>query len=149
VAAVGTVVAVGRVLRLPAPDRRRAVEAVVELTRASLVLLLLPSSRTGTLLGPLHRAEASRPIEPGQLREARLTGLAVTRAAARLPWHPTCLRQALAVQRMLRRRGIPGQLRLGVTSPTNPSAHAWVTVEGEPVVGGRGLERFVPLAAFD
>jgi transglutaminase superfamily protein len=49
---------------------------------------------------------------------------------------------------MLRRRGIASRLHLGVTSPKVADAHAWVTVDEHPVVGGGGLERYVPLAAF-
>jgi Transglutaminase-like superfamily len=29
------------------------------------------------------------------------------------------------------------------------AAHAWVTVDGRPVIGRRGIERFVPIAAFE
>jgi hypothetical protein len=50
---------------------------------------------------------------------------------------------------MLRRRGIACTLHLGVTNARVAEAHAWVTVDGEAVVGRPGLERFVPLAAFE
>lgn len=137
------------VLRSPRADRRRAIEAAAELTRASLELRLLPPTRTIGLLGRAHAASADDPVDAERLREAALVGRTTTLVAHRLPWRPTCLRQALAVQRMLRRRGIPGHLRLGVTNPAEGTAHAWVTVDGRAVVGGRGVERFVPLAAFD
>ena len=137
-----------KLLRLPANDRRRALEAVAELTRASIELRVAPSSRAVGLLGTPSRGEADGEARGEQVREAEQVGRDVARAAARLPWHPTCLRQALAVRRMLLRRGIASQLHLGVTSPTVGEAHAWVTVGGEPVVGRPGLERFVPLAAF-
>ena len=138
-----------RVLRSPAPDRRRVIEAVAELTRASIEIRVLPSSRTVGLLGVSGVAERSPAIEPERLREAALIGRTAALVANRLPWHPTCLRQALAVQRMLRRRNIPSQIHLGVSNPRDLAAHAWVTVGGQPVVGGAGVERFVPLAAFD
>jgi hypothetical protein len=135
-------------LRLPAADRRRAFEALMELTRASLELQLLPSARTVGLLGTIADGEATDSAAGAQLQEATLVGRAVARVAGRLPWQPTCLRQALAAQRMLRRRDIPARLHLGVTSATEARAHAWVTVAGQPVIGGNGVERFVPLAAF-
>jgi hypothetical protein len=135
-------------LRLPPADRQRVLEALVELTRASLELRLLPSARTVGLLGTVDGDAAGSAATGGQLQEATLVGQAVARVAARLPWQPTCLRQALAGKRMLRRRHIPARLHLGVTSPTEGRAHAWVTVAGQPVIGGRGIERFVPLAAF-
>jgi hypothetical protein len=137
-----------RLLRLPASDRRRALEAAAQLARASLELRLLPSSRTVELLGTLQRGDGGEAAATPDLGEAVRVGHAVAAVSARLPWRPTCLRQALAAQRMLGRRGIDSRLHLGVTGPTEPSAHAWVTVDGQPVVGGRGIERFVPLAAF-
>jgi hypothetical protein len=138
-----------RVLRSPAPDRTRALEATAELTRASLEIWLLPRERTVRLLGRVQPAGAEKRARADELREATRVGETAALVARRLPWRPTCLRQALAVQRMLRRRGIPNRLHLGVASPSEATAHAWVTVDGQAVVGGRGVERFVPLAAFD
>ena len=128
---------------------RRAVEAAAELTRASLELRLMPSRRTIGLLGTLQSAERDELVAREQLDTAARVGVTVARVAARLSWHPTCLRQALAAQRMLRRRGIPSRLHLGVTSLAESQAHAWVTVAGEPIVGRPGLDRFVPIAAFE
>jgi hypothetical protein len=127
----------------------RALDAALQLTRASLELRLLPASRTVALLGE-HQPEARRDHVVGvaKLREAEQVGRAVARVAQVLPWRPTCLRQALAVQRMLRRRKIACRLHLGVTHPSTGTAHAWVTVEDRPVVGQAGLDSQVPLAAF-
>jgi Transglutaminase-like superfamily len=128
----------------------RAVEAAVQLTRASLELRLRPASRTIALLGE-HQPDA-RPDEVvgvAAMREAERVGRAVARVSGVLPWHPTCLRQALAAQRMLRRRKIACRLHLGVTHPRIGTAHAWVTVGDRAVVGRAGIESLVPLAAFD
>lgn len=129
--------------------RGRAVEAAAELTRASVEFRVIPSSRTAGLLGAVQGGEREAPVAPGQLEQATRVGTTVARVAARLPWHPTCLRQAVAVQRMLRRRGIACRLHLGVTSMNEAKAHAWVTVGGEPIVGRSGVEQFVPIAAFE
>jgi hypothetical protein len=126
----------------------RALEAALQLTRATAELRLLPSTRTVDLLGAVLHGTPEHDVGREQAREAELVGRAIAGAARRLPWHPTCLRQALAAQRMLRRRGIASRLHLGVTGATATAAHAWVTVAGRPVVGGQGLERYVPLAAF-
>jgi hypothetical protein len=136
-------------LRLSPADRWRALEAVVQLTRASLQLALLPSARTVGLLGSLGSGAPVVPVGAGSLQEAEHVGRTVAAVARRLPWHPTCLRQALAAQRMLRRRDIAARLHLGVAAEPSGSAHAWVTVDGRPVVGRRGLERYVGLAAFE
>ena len=137
-----------KVLSLPASDRSRVVEAAAELVRASLELRVVPSSRTVARLGAVQRRDHDVGVDPARLREAERVARAVAGVADRLPWRPTCLRQALAVQRMLRRRGIASRLHLGVTNTVPRAAHAWVTVAGQPVGGRPGLEGFVPLAAF-
>jgi hypothetical protein len=127
----------------------RALEAAVELTRASLELRLRPASRTIALLGERRTdSRLDEAVGEARLREAERVGRAVERVARALPWHPTCLRQALAAQRMLRRRRIACRLQVGVTAPSTGTAHAWVTVEDHAVVGRAGLESLVPLAAF-
>ena len=125
----------------------RAVEAATELVRATLVLRLHPASHTVRLLGQVRDAAQKEPVRADQLVEARRVGHIVDRVARVLPWRPTCLRQALAAQRMLRRRSIPCRLHLGVDRPGG-TAHAWVTVQDVPVVGRAGIERVVALAAF-
>jgi hypothetical protein len=127
----------------------RGLEAAAQLTRASLELRLLPTERTVGLLGQVQAdgEPENRAGAPG-VAEALRVGHAVGRVARLLPWHPTCLRQALAVQRMLRRRSIPCRLHLGISHPSVGTAHAWVTVDDQPVVGRAGLECLVPLAAF-
>ena len=128
----------------------RVLEAAVELTRASLDLRLRPNTSTAALLGSVQvKNQPDKPVSALKLRDAQRVGGTVSRVAGLLPWRPTCLRQALAVQRMLRRRNIPSQLRLGVTHPSVGTAHAWVTVADHPVVGRSGLECVTPLASFD
>jgi Transglutaminase-like superfamily len=121
---------------------------VAELTRASLALRVAAPQRATGLLGRVEPSPTAPSATAEQLRVARILGRTVARDARRLPWHPTCLRQAVAVQRMLRRRGIPGRLHLGVASIADAEAHAWVTVGDQPVIGAREQERFVPLAVF-
>jgi hypothetical protein len=139
--------AISKFRSLSRAERRSAAEAAVALTRASIELRM-HSERAVGLLGRVSRGEAEPDATDAQVREALLVGRVIAGVARRLPWHPTCLRQALATQRMLRRRGIDCQIHLGVTGASDPAAHAWVTVGGRPVVGGQGIERFVPLAAF-
>ena len=57
-------------------------------------------------------------------------------AARHLPFQPNCLEQSLALWWLLRRRGIPADLRIGVRKDAaNFEAHAWVEA------GGSGIER--------
>jgi Transglutaminase-like superfamily len=116
--------------------RRRALllEAALALTVASLALRVLPRGRVSRLLGrpgPEHAAV-------GRLSSRALgVGRAVERVAALLPWRPGCLPQAVAARAMLRRRGIACHGHLGVVSTRPLEAHAWVTVAGRVVTGGR------------
>ena len=61
---------------------------------------------------------------------------AVTR---RLPFHSTCLVQSLTVDAMLRRRGVPSAICVGVQPPEGGAlaAHAWVEHDGHVVFGAR------------
>jgi transglutaminase-like putative cysteine protease len=53
-------------------------------------------------------------------------------AAAFFPGRAVCLEQSLALYLLLRGRGVPAELRLGVQ--VYPFyAHAWVELHGEPV----------------
>ena len=137
-----------KLIRLAPGDRRRAAEATFELIRASLELGVIAPAATVRRLGALSDDPEESPDE-AQLREAERIGRAIAAVARTLPWQPSCLRQALAGQRMLQRRRIGCRLHLGVMSLSTPGAHAWVTVGGHAVVGGAGLERFVPLAKFE
>jgi hypothetical protein len=53
----------------------------------------------------------------------------------------------MAARGMLRRRGIPGELHLGIASTAPLSAHAWLTVGGHVVQGGP-VRHFTPLATL-
>jgi Transglutaminase-like superfamily len=138
-----------RALRLRLRHWVRVLEAGAELTRASIALRAGGSARKGRLLGRLATDVEGAAEDARQLQEAQRVGFAVSRAARWLPWHPTCLRQAIAAQRMLRRRGISSRLQLGVRKATLDEAHAWVTVRGRPVIGQRELEAFETLAGFE
>jgi len=60
-----------------------------------------------------------------------------------------CLPRALAVQAMLRRRGIASRVCLGVARQGETlGAHAWVEVDGHTIVGAGDAGRFTLLAKF-
>ena len=134
--------------KLPRVVRRLplALEAAALLTVASTVVALLPDRRLSGLLGHARRPEANRPrAAPGEA--SRRVGRAVELVAARLPWRPTCLPQAIATRAMLRRRGIPCETHLGVVETRPLAAHAWVTVNGVVVQGGT-VAGITEVAAF-
>jgi len=136
-------------VRLPLRHWVRVLEAAAELTRASIELRVAGPARKGRLLGNLRTDVDSELADAPGFEEAQRIGYAVIRATGWLPWHPTCLRQAIAAQRMLRRRGISSRLQLGLRRATRSEAHAWVTVHGRPVIGHGDLESYQALARFE
>lgn len=75
----------------------------------------------------------------GTLEEAHRLARAVDRACRVVPWRSSCLVRALALKRLLRRRGFAGaDLRVGVRRDRDGlSAHAWVECDGEIVGDSR------------
>ena len=131
--------------------------AWVDLCSAQLALIrariLIRTRPRGELLGP---SSASTPLpETGHTivapQVARLA-LAVERAAEHGLFRPTCLVQAVALQRMLTSRGFAGSsVRVGVQLRQGRFlAHAWVDYRGS-VLGDRTwrVKRFDQLASMD
>ncbi len=140
---------VGTLMHLTRAQRRLLLEATGELARASLELRFGRSAKRFGKLGTTADAALTPPVvDPAVRREVGRVGRAVTLVAGRVPWHPTCLRQALAARRMLARRNIPCRTHVGVVDPRSLSAHAWVTVGDLIVVGAHGAGDTTPLAAF-
>ena len=83
---------------------------------------------------------------PRELVPAVCRRLAMT--AVFYPGRARCLEQSLALYVLLRRRGVPAELKLGV-QPYPFNAHAWVELQGvalneEPET----IQQFVPLKDF-
>ncbi len=83
-------------------------------------------------------AWAERPIGGGALSEGdiRARAVAVQRAARVLP-RATCLPQSLALARMLRKKGVAANVRIGVKAGSGFAAHAWIEIDGRPLGGLR------------
>lgn len=101
----------------------------------SLLLKRLGYRRTRSLL---ERFCSNRPIAPApnitraELAHAQRLARLIAIAGRRGPIKTTCLRQALLLHVLLRRRGLPSQLLLGVRriSDSPPEMHAWVELNG-------------------
>lgn len=76
-------------------------------------------------------AGPDRPAMDEQALVERTTRALVT-AAAFFPGRAICLEQSLALFVLLRRRGVPVELRIGVR-PFPFSAHAWLELRGVPI----------------
>jgi len=133
---------VARFRSLPPSDRGLFLIALMALASVRLGLRLTTFRRLRDSVGRIARPRGSPDPTPG---EADRIGWAVGSAARFLP-DATCLPQALAAEAILRRRGHPADLRLGVTRDANGvEAHAWVESYGRVIVGDGELERFEPL----
>jgi len=132
-------------MKAKAMRRRYLREAAIMLIGARLAVAVLPAARV--------RAWAGRP--PRRLR--RFAGEEVdwivwaVEALSAKPWLRTrCLACALAAHGMLRRRGIASRLCLDVVAGEveTLTAHAWVEVGGDVVLGDAEGQDFTGLAAF-
>ena len=134
-----------RLHRLSAADWLLLGEALPTLVWASLAIAFRPFRRVA--------AAASQPRQHARnpdARAARKIAWAVDAWARRVPWRAVCFQRGLAAHRMLRRRGYDSVLHYGVAQEDlkGLSAHVWVTLAGQPVIGGEEAPQFSCLIAF-
>jgi hypothetical protein len=131
-------------------DYALLLEALLALTAASLVIWGLPF-RIVVLCAQRRISGSPAPIERRRAVCKRVRW-AVTACVRRLPWHPVCLPQGLAVQWILRRRNIPSVLYYGAApapaAAKGLAAHVWVCADGVPVIGGEAAQGMAVLARF-
>jgi hypothetical protein len=136
--------------QLPWADRWLLVEAACWLSMARLAILLLPFCRIAPFLGR-HMAESPQADRlPGQGAQVRRLGWAVKTMSRHMPWECTCLVQALAGKMLLRRRGFPSTLYLGVAREADMTlaAHAWLRCGSVILTGASGHHQFKVVATF-
>ena len=123
-----------RAKRLTSREIARFVEAACLLTAAWLAIKVLPFR---ILMRTTHFGRATNERSDDHQRVlGRDVRRAVQRAARRLPWTIVCFPEGLAAHWMLRRRGACSQLHYGLRSSLDKlSAHVWVTLAGEVVIG--------------
>ncbi|MGB8600670.1 MAG: lasso peptide biosynthesis B2 protein [Rhizomicrobium sp.] len=123
-------------------------ETLLALALAWVLVFAVPFRRTAAWLGQAGApGSAAAAIAPDQLLRARSVCRRAARLAPRVPWRTSCLVQAVAGCLLLRRRGIAATIRLGVKKGDGAlSAHAWLMVGGQTVLGGDAAEGFTPLA---
>jgi hypothetical protein len=139
-----------KVWRLSPAERSTLVQAQALLPLTALALRLVGFRRCQAVLARLAPAAAAPAgaDEVAVLGQARATARLVEAAARRGPYRATCLPRSLALWCLLRRRGIDGELRIGVRKEAGRvQAHAWVEWRGVVLNDGDAVrERF---AAFD
>jgi hypothetical protein len=135
-----------RFVALPIREKGRTLEAACYLLVVRLAFGLLPLPRALRLFGIVQS-------ETGHGRtaaaEAELIGRAIGRAARHVPFRAVCLQQAFAALLMLRRRGLPATVQLGLLREGSElRAHAWSHCGEVPVTGIAHAKGFTPIAAF-
>ena len=131
---------------LPAEEKRLVTAAAVLLPLVDLALRTLGYQKTQNLLA---RNTADRKIQPlssdERFAKAQRVAYCVRIAARKGPYRVTCLRESLASWWLLRRRGFPAVLRIGVgKEEADLKAHAWVEVDGRSVIDGeRSLQGYM------
>jgi hypothetical protein len=119
-------------------------EASLALTASSVLTRLLPFHR---YIGLGARGPAGENVGPDARDAARITDA----IADRLPFRAVCLQRGLALQWMLRRRGIDAVLHYGIqlkNADEELAAHVWVSVGGEVLLGAPQHEHYAEVARF-
>ncbi len=137
-----------KLISLPGRDRRLLVEAAACLVVARLAVLVVPfrwiAPRLGETMGD---SPAEDPADPELLRRI---GWAVATVSGNLPWKSRCLAEAIAGKAMLRRRGLPSTLYLGLAKDSQAAleAHAWLRCGSRILTGGGAREGYSVIASF-
>lgn len=124
------------------PSLILVLEAALWLILAAAAVRLVAFRTLGRFAsGPVGGADQADPV---RIRRA------VEAAARRAPWRTACFERGLAAQAMLRRRGQAAVLHYGARGDGDrgPSAHVWVTLKGQGVIGMEEAERFAELARY-
>ena len=122
------------------------VEATLCLAVARAATLVLPFRWLAKLMS------AARPVRSLDTERRKAATVDVARAVGRvarhMPFRAVCLQQAIAVQYMLRRRGVETSVQFGARFERGElDAHAWVT-DGGAIVIGRTPVPYGALATF-
>lgn len=120
-------------------------EALAAIASASIAIRFLRFERA-VRLGSRGLGRA-RP-DPGEI--CRETRWGVIAAASRVPWRAVCFQQGLALQWMLRRRGVDAVLHYGIGHDANAdlAAHVWVEADRAIILGAEDAPGFTSVATF-
>ena len=136
-------------LRLTSLQKKLTLEAFFWLAFARFQTKFFPFRKIAPGLGTLS---VGTPITPGrtQLALAKQVGQAVRRMAKYTPWQSKCLAQAMAAKRMLKHRGIPTTLYLGLGKDEEQqiTAHAWLKYGDLVITGAGAMPSHAEISAF-
>ena len=127
-------------LRRSWPERLLLIEALLTVVAVRITLWVVPFRLWRSVL-----VDTASDGVPGTPHMAYQVALAV-RATSNYVFMATCLTQAIATYLLLRWRGIPSCIRIGVARGESGrmEAHAWVESAGHVIIGGSvtALARF-------
>jgi transglutaminase-like putative cysteine protease len=127
--------AIDRWRRLTGDEKIFAIRAAVSIAAMSIGLRVLGIKR----MLAAEYADVTGAAHPDRPERIQALVIAVERAGRYVPGG-TCLTQSLALVRMLRRRGIAADVRVGVRTDNGFHAHAWVAVNGVAITSEAGHE---------
>jgi hypothetical protein len=133
-------------LELSSDDRLLLLKLWPLLTIAAALLRVLGFPQSLRLLSRLSPTSPAQDAVPEGAMSYALRLSRLTRIAGRhVPPNGSCLQQSLLVWWVLRRKGMPAELRIGVQTQEGFAAHAWVEVGGQPVNDAPDVaEHFAP-----
>jgi len=125
-------------------DLRVFAEALALLLAASVLIKILPFRLAAA--SSSYRLRRAR--NPDQA-EVDLLVRAIRGWGRRVPWRAVCFQRGLALQWMLRRRGIDANLVYGIRHRDGLlAAHVWVELDRVAVLGGPEAEGFTEVTRF-
>jgi hypothetical protein len=109
-------------------------------------LMLLPLTALALPVVPVRKlsigVNRSRTRRDHDYATADRVAHMVAAAAAYGPYRATCLPQSIVLQWLLRRNGIPSELRYGARRVDgNVTAHCWVELDGRPLIDSAAVRR--------
>lgn len=137
--------------------RGQTVRAALALAMARILVRFVPLSLWRNSIGRATDKEATRGRDSAELgteelRVATLLARRIERAAIRLPGHSKCLSKAVAMQWMLRLRGISSRLVIAIhryDRTGDHAYHAWVEIAGVQVMGICDRAQYSSVASFE
>ena len=150
----GNLKAVRVFVRAPAASKAMALEAMLFLLLGRLLVKHAPMRRwrRWLFMGEEPASAGERLRRAPNRRLSRRAARIVRRVARHAPFSAVCLPQAMALQWMLRRRGVESRLVLGARRRAHCAGldfHAWLTVGGKCVIGGNEVETYATLPPVD
>jgi hypothetical protein len=131
----------GKFLALSGREQRMLMEASLLLVAARAAIRCIPLKWYAPVLLGKHNEETPwRDEKRADARMLEQIRWAVDLISGRMPWRRKCFAGAMAAHLMLRRRGIPSTLYLGVCKPDGSTlaAHSWLRCGAIFVTGGTG-----------